>query len=90
MGSRKKIKIPPVGSIVQVDWLDSGATEIRTKTNPDLSKFRTYGELSAIYSENIVITMEKELTENGETDKTSIARVCIKDIKTLRTLKHGK
>ena len=82
-------KVPPVGSVVRVKWLDSGATTTDSVTAPDkevLFRAFSYGKLVHVNKERIVLeqnwcTDDPELKIRHYGDRHMIATNCIEHIK---------
>jgi len=86
---KKKVKIPPIGTIIEIVWVDSGIGTGRTHSLPnevELSRFTSYGRLVDINDERIIIVSEFD-NKDHESVFTGIQITNIEDIRELRYVK---
>ncbi len=80
-------KLPKIGAIVKLEWLDSGISIPRCNISPKdvtLASFISYGQIADIDKERIVLYIEREASENeassvdNHSEYLGVAVVCIK------------
>ena len=78
------MKIPKIGTVVGVTWLDSGVVYMRdSKSNKELGVFTCFGKVGKVTSKSVVIIHEYDIDDKddeGQQTISVIARKCIEEV----------